>query len=134
MISKKKNSIQIFSCNKCIPVRLWVEVFVSQRWVQSEITVKHNAIPTTQTSRQSSLGPQAEVTPPPSTHQRRHLYKCTFSKSDNQANLKELCNWGINVQVNIQILQKKTGFGWNRNPWGILCRECFSNTIPYLCC
>ena len=31
--------LRIFSCNKCILVRLWVKVFVSQEWVQAEITV-----------------------------------------------------------------------------------------------
>ena len=36
-ISKK---LCIFSYNKCIPVRLWVKVFVSQEWVQGEITVQ----------------------------------------------------------------------------------------------
>ena len=29
----------IFSYNKCILVRLWVKVFVSQGWVQAEVTV-----------------------------------------------------------------------------------------------
>ena len=38
----KKNLIQIlwiFSSNKCILVRLWVKVLVSQGWVQVEITI-----------------------------------------------------------------------------------------------
>ena len=37
-----ENFIQIlwiFSYNKCILVRLWVKVFVSQGWLQVEITV-----------------------------------------------------------------------------------------------
>ena len=29
----------IFNCNKCILMRLWVKILVSQGWVQSEITV-----------------------------------------------------------------------------------------------
>ena len=38
----QKNVMQIlwiFSCNKFVFMRLWVKVFVSQEWVQREITV-----------------------------------------------------------------------------------------------
>ena len=35
----KKTSLWIFSCNKCILVRLWVKLFVSKGWIQTEITV-----------------------------------------------------------------------------------------------
>ena len=38
----EKNFIKIlwiFSCNKCILLRLWVKVFLSQEWVQAKITV-----------------------------------------------------------------------------------------------
>ena len=30
----------VLCCNKCLTVRLWVKVFVSQGWVQAEITVQ----------------------------------------------------------------------------------------------
>ena len=30
----------IFNCNKCILVRLWVKVLVSQVWMQSEVTIQ----------------------------------------------------------------------------------------------
>ena len=50
--------------------------------------------------------------------QKRHLYKCTFSKSltYSKTNLKELCNWGINVHAPFKLLQIKTGFAWNPQP------------------
>ena len=32
------------SCNKCILVRLWVNVFVSEGWVQGEITIHYNSM------------------------------------------------------------------------------------------
>ena len=43
----QSNFIQIlwiFSCNKCILVRLWVKVFVSQGWVQAEITIHYKSV------------------------------------------------------------------------------------------
>ena len=43
----QKNFMQIlwiFSCNKFILMRLWVKVFVSQEWVQAEITVNSELI------------------------------------------------------------------------------------------
>ena len=43
----QKNFIQIlwiFSCIKCILVRLWVKVFVSQGWVQAEITIHYKSV------------------------------------------------------------------------------------------
>ena len=44
--SFQENFIQIlwiFSCNKCILLKLWVKVFVSQGWVQAEITIHYNS-------------------------------------------------------------------------------------------
>ena len=35
----KKTALWIFSCNKCILVRLWVKLFVSKGWIQTEIAV-----------------------------------------------------------------------------------------------
>ena len=43
----QKNFIQIlwiFSCNKFILMRLWVKMFVSQEWVQAEITTNSELI------------------------------------------------------------------------------------------
>ena len=43
----QKNFIQIlwiFSCNKFILMRLWVKMFVSQEWVQAEITINSELI------------------------------------------------------------------------------------------
>ena len=34
---------------KCILVRLWVKVFVSQGWVEAEITINYNSVLTSQT-------------------------------------------------------------------------------------
>ena len=51
-----------------------------------------------------------------------------------EANLKQLCNLGINLQVTIQNI-KKEGRLCRKSPTrGIVCRGCFSNVIPYLCC
>ena len=36
---QKNIQIWIFSFDKCILVRLWVNVFISQGWIQAEITV-----------------------------------------------------------------------------------------------
>ena len=35
---------KISSCNKCILVRLWANVFVSQGWVQGKITIHYNSV------------------------------------------------------------------------------------------
>ena len=32
------------------------------------------------------------------------------------------------------MLQIKTSIAWNPQPWETVCREYFSNEIPYLCC
>ena len=32
------------SCNKYVLVRLWVNVFVSEGWVQGEITIHYNSM------------------------------------------------------------------------------------------
>ena len=43
ILDLKSNSVgilRIFSSNKCILVRLWVKKFVSQRWLQAEITTQ----------------------------------------------------------------------------------------------
>ena len=63
--------------------------------------------PTKQTSRHSSLVPS-----PLPHNTNKSMLNCTFPKNltYNQANLKELCNQGINVQVTIQDITKGEGF------------------------
>ena len=50
-------------------------------------------------------------------------------------NLKEPYNQGIKEQATTKnFFKKKTGFTWNPNPRGIVCRKGFSNSVPYLWC
>ena len=58
--------------------------------------------------------PQAELNSLPlPRHSNKDILQCTLSKSLTYilANLKELCNQGINAQVTIQSIKKEGEFG-----------------------
>ena len=85
-----------------------------------------------------TCSPQSEVTPPAfPKHTNEDILKCTFSKS---ARFTTRQIWKSSVikasmyWLSFKILQKKAGFAWNSQSWGIVCREYFSNAIFYLYC
>ena len=67
---------------------------------------------------------QTEITPSPlPPHSNNNMYILFKSLTYNLPNLKELCNWGINVPL--KILQTIQALHEIPNHWGIVCRGCF---------
>ena len=70
-------------------------------------------------------------------HTNKHLLYCTFSNSltNNYANLTEPFNQGIKLQVTTEDVKKEDKlFMKSPPPTGGVCKECFSNSTPYVWC